>query len=620
MKLKAIATAGIVAALSFAPAEPVRADAGDAIAGAIIGGIIGNAIAKDQQKRKQQQTRSTTRSTKSSGISSAQREANREVQVALNYFGYPVGTPDGAIGPKSRAAISQYQALLGYPATGQLSQYERDLLVNGYYRAQSGGATTAQQIASNPLGVQGLLLMYRDEQLGIRTASSTSGKYGGLPAEVAASVDEIALNSDPTGTQLVQKAGFIQLADMNQDGRTDYLLDTSVTGSAFWCNATACAVRVFVSTPEGYRRNDFQAFNVTPAMFDCQRGDCTLIGQGGQGTVMAATPAAPPPPSGTIMAGALPTLPVPSAQPVVSAAVPTAQPGLPTFLETGPTTVSLASHCNKISLMTNTNGGYTSAAAMTDAGFALGEQFCLARTYAMATGEELAGKVPGFTPQQISQQCQAFGPVLKDHVSALSLKPRDEVLQGVQGFILASGMAPAQLAGTATICLGVGYTTDNMDVAIGSALLLTVLGEKAYGELLGHHLSQGFGASVRPDLALQWYETGLEAMQAGGSIFAPGLPDRTELIRKAAYTIGGRADLLPPATLPVFAPLTPEAPAPVEQAAVQVPAPAPVVAAPVVAAPVPLLPEPVAAAGGAPVAAGQVLSMAAKLPFLLIGQ
>lgn len=601
MKLKAIATAGIVAALSVAPADPVRADAGDAIAGAIIGGIIGNAIAKDQQKRKQQQTRST-RSTKSSGISSAQREANREVQVALNYFGYPVGTPDGAIGPKSRAAISQYQALLGYPATGQLSQYERDLLVNGYYRAQSGGATTAQQIAGNALGVQGLLLMYRDEQLGIRTASP-SGKYGGLPAEVAASVDEIALNSDPTGTQLVQKAGFIQLADMNRDGRTDYLLDTSVTGSAFWCNATACAVRVFVSTPEGYRRNDFQAFNVTPAMFDCQRGDCTLTGASGQGTVMAAAPPAPAPaaPGTLLAAGTLPNLPVASAQPVVSGAAPTAQPGLPTFLDTGPTAVSLASHCIQISLMTNTNGGYTSAAAMTDAGFALGEQFCLARTYAMATGEELAGKVPGFTPQQISQQCQAFGPVLKDHVSALSLKPRDEVLQGVQGFILASGMAPAQLAGTAKICLGVGYASDAMDVAIGSALLLTVLGEKPYGELLGHHLSQGFGASVRPDLALEWYETGLEGMQAGGNVFAPNLPDRTELIRKAAYTISGRVDLLPPATLPVFATL---APAPMEQAA----------AAPVV------LPEPVAASGGAPAAAGQVLSMAAKLPFLLIGQ
>ena len=39
------------------------------------------------------------------------------------------------------------------------------------------------------------------------------------------------------------------------------------------------------------------------------------------------------------------------------------------------------------------------------------------------------------------------------------------------------------------ICLGVGYTTDAMDVAVASALILTALGEKGYGELRGHHLS-----------------------------------------------------------------------------------------------------------------------------------
>ena len=37
----------------------------------------------------------------------------------------------------------------------------------------------------------------------------------------------------------------------------------------------------------------------------------------------------------------------------------------------------------------------------------------LARTYAMAESEKLAGAVSGFTPEQIVQQCQAFGPVLQ---------------------------------------------------------------------------------------------------------------------------------------------------------------------------------------------------------------
>lgn len=451
-----IASGCLIATMAATPAQQAAADAGDAIAGAIVGGIIGHAIAKDQQRRK---TTVAPRTSTRSSIPSAQREANREVQVALNYFGYSVGTPDGALGPKSRAAISQYQVQLGYPATGQLTEYERTVLVTSYHRAVAGGPLVAQAVATHPMGLRGLLLMQRDEMAGVMPQAGTA-----------------------------------------------------------------------------------------------------------PGTLATAPQIAPEP-------APAPSLPVLATAPE-AAAPESAAPALPSFMGTGAAQVSLASHCNKVSLLTNTNGGYTSAAAMTDANFALGEQFCLARTYAMASGEELAASVPGFTPQQIAEQCHAFGPVLKDHVAALSLKPRDEVLAGVSGFVLSSGMAPAQLAGTAKICLGVGYTTDAMDVAIGSALLLVALGEKGYAELLGHHLSQGFGAAARPDLALDWYEQGLEANQAGNTVFAPGLPDRMDLIRKAAYTINGRSDLIEAApALPVFAVAPPAPEAVVAEPAAAEPAP-----------------------------------------------
>ncbi|HEX9856728.1 MAG TPA: peptidoglycan-binding domain-containing protein [Paracoccaceae bacterium] len=459
MKFNRIASGCLIATLAAVPAQQAAAD-GDALVGGIIGGIIGGAIVNEASRNRKATTTHRSTATARTSVSSAQREANREVQVALNYFGYPVGTPDGAIGPKSRAAISQYQVLLGYPATGQLTEYERTVLVTSYHRAVAGGPLVAQSVSTHPMGLRGLLLMQRDEMAGIVP------QPGAAPGIMA------------TAPQIVPEP--------------------------------APALPVLATAPE---------------------------------------PAAPE----------------------------AAAPGLPSFMGTGMAQVSLASHCNKVSLLTNTNGGYTSAAAMTDANFALGEQFCLARTYAMASGEELAASVPGFTPQQIAEQCHAFGPVLKDHVAALSLKPRDEVLAGVSGFVLSSGMAPAQLAGTAKICLGVGYTTDAMDVAIGSALLLVALGEKGYAELPGHHLSQGFGAAARPDLALGWYEQGLEANQAGHTVFAPGLPDRMDLIRKAAYTINGRSDLIETApALPVFAvaPAAPEA----AVAAPAAPEPAPVVA------------------------------------------
>lgn len=494
MKFKAIATAGVIASLGLAPAEPVHADAGDAIAGALIGGIIGHAIAKDQQKRRQTTTqRRSTKSTAKPGVTNAQREANREVQTALNHFGYPVGTPDGALGPKSRSAISSYQVTLGYPPTGQLSEYERTVLITAYHRAIAGGPVVAQAAATHPMGMKGLLLMQRDEMAGL-----------------------------PTTT--------------------------------------------------------------------------------------VATPVAPAPVAPVGVVAAVPALP--SLMPDEPSVVAVAVPSLPSFMGSGGTQVSLASHCNKVSLMTNTNGGYVTEASMTDPAVALAEQFCLARTYAMATGEELAGKVAGFTPAQIADQCTGFGPVLAEHVAGMSLKTRDEVLNGVKGFILGSGMSPAQLSGTAKVCLGVGYTTDAMDVAVGSALLLTAVGEAGYAELLGHHLSQGFGATVRPELALEWYEMGLTAIGQGQAVFAPGLGDRGAVIRKAAYTAAGRAGDLAPteaATLPQFA-LAPEATAAAAEAGAQWFAPAQT--AQTEAPPVAPVPES---------AGARVVMSAAKLPFLLLG-
>lgn len=484
MNAKWIASPCVVAALALTPATKAAADAGDAIAGAIVGGIIGHVITKNEMQKKQQKryTSTTRKSTASSSVSSAQREQNREVQIALNHFGFPVGSPDGVLGARSRSAISQYQALLGYPPTGQLTEYERTLLSTAYQRAIVGGPQVAQIAQTSPMGIRGILLDQRD-------------LMAGVPSQVP----------------------------------------------------------------------------VAPAV--------GAVAGAAMGTMVVAEPAPP----------ALPEI------------APAAQPGLPSFLGSGVTQVSLASHCNKISLQTNTNGGYITVATMNDPAQALAEQFCIARTYAMSTGEDLTSKIPGFTPSQIADQCKAFGPVLKDQVAALSIKPRDQVIEGITGFVMSSGMAPAQLAGTAKVCLGVGYTTDAMDVAIGSALILTSLGDKGYAELLGHHLSQGFGTAARPDLANDWYQMGIDAASSGQAVFAPGLPERTEVIRKAVLATGGKAGVAAEApALPVFATAAPGA----------------VVSDPV-AAPAPA--ATIEAKSNLPVSPGAAMSAAARLPLLLLG-
>lgn len=398
------AVTGMVLGVSLAviPAERAEADAGDFIAGAIIGGIVG------ANAKKQRRTRSTTRKTYRSKLPSTQE--GKTIQASLNYFGFAAGAVDGQLGNKTRNAVSQYQAYLGYPVTGHLSPFEHNLLVSSYNRAQAGGQMTFATAAASSDGMRGLLKNYRREMSGQPSAT----------VAVAAPIPEPKVKA-----------------------------------------------------------------------------------------------------------------------PVVAAASLATASMLPVFSMAGPQ-ASLASHCNTVSLVTNSNGGFVTQASLSDANVALNEQFCIARTYAIAKSEEMISQINGMSPDQVAQQCAGFAPVLKDHVAALSLKTREAVVADVSNFVLTSGMAPAQLSNTARVCMGVGYKMDNMDVAVGSALLLFAMGEGVYGELMGHHLAQGFGVNKRIDLAGSWYNAGLSAIDTGAvAVFNPGQPERAGLIRAAAQQLTG---------------------------------------------------------------------------------
>ena len=425
-------SAALAAIIAVSAVGRADADIGEAIVGGIIGGVIVNEATKNRQR--------TAKKVYRAPVNSAARAEARQIQTSLNYFGFPAGTPDGVLGRRSRAAISQYQAHLSYPVTGYLTDYEKSFLLSSYNRAIAGGPVTHQQIAATGMGPRGLLLKYRDEAAGVVVAQ---------PVPMPQTVQPIPQ------TQAV----------------------------------------------------------VAPQ----------------------------------------PVAPVPAPAPATTE-VSTGAAALPNFLGGGDA-ASLASHCNTVSLLTNTNGGFTTLASMTDPNTVLNEQFCLARTYAIAEGEKLASSIQGIGVNEIAAQCKSFGPVMKDHVAALSLKPRDAVLQDVSGFVLGSGMSPPQLAATSKICLSVGYRTDDMDVAIGSGLILVALGEQVYAELMGHHLSQGFGATSRQDLADGWYAMGISAIEAGqAAVFAPGQPERTALIKAAVMGPENamNAPVQPASALPTF--------------------------------------------------------------------
>ena len=279
-------------------------------------------------------------------------------------------------------------------------------------------------------------------------------------------------------------------------------------------------------------------------------------------TVIAAPQPAPLPAPVTTVVVPAPTTTVVTPAPVVEASTPPAEaaPALPNLFANSQPSVSLANRCNGVMLQTSTNGGYTTLASMTDADFTLSEQFCLARSYAIARGEELMAQIHGLTPPQIAEQCGAFGDMLQKQTDAVSLGAQPQVEADMRSFAQGTGISPADLASTSRVCLAVGYSQDDMNLALGAALMLVAMGEPAYGELLGHHLREGFGANQRSDLAMQWYQASLTALDNGAKpVFMPGQTERPALLHQATMQLPGQqqgmlggAESVQKATLPTF--------------------------------------------------------------------
>ena len=243
------------------------------------------------------------------------------------------------------------------------------------------------------------------------------------------------------------------------------------------------------------------------------------------GSSLAAAPQAP--------AQAIPVIKPQDTEPAANT-TETTSASLPSLFSGGTGGPSLANRCSGVMLQTSTNGGYTTLSNMSDPDFALSEQFCLARSYAMARGEDLMQDIQGLTPDQVSAQCASYGEMLAPQVDALSISSKTEAETQVRKMALDSGLSPADLAATSKVCLAMGYRQDNMDTAVGSALMLVAMGEPAYGELVGHHLREGFGVQERRDLAMQWYDASLSALDAGSqAVFLPSQTDRPQLLRAA---------------------------------------------------------------------------------------
>lgn len=250
--------------------------------------------------------------------------------------------------------------------------------------------------------------------------------------------------------------------------------------------------------------------------------------------------------------------PVPPAPVVVTPVAVAPQPGaLPNLFANASTGQgNLGPRCDAVALQAQASGGQMTLTNLTNAGFALSEQFCVARGAAIAESEALMQAITSLTELEIFQQCDSFAAAMAPYAGQVGVAETFEVQGAARTFAATSGVSQAELAGTARVCLGVGYIQEEMTMAVGSALMLVALGEPAYGEILGHHLREGFGLTAQPERALDWYEASLDAVERGApAVFLPGDAGRLPLIRQAvAMTLGGTPAPVPAAAngLPTF--------------------------------------------------------------------
>jgi hypothetical protein len=214
---------------------------------------------------------------------------------------------------------------------------------------------------------------------------------------------------------------------------------------------------------------------------------------------------------------------------------------MPTFSVTD-TQPSLSARCQKLAAASPPAGVTPDPASRDQATVMLTMALCQTRDVVIADSTAAIARAQGFTPDQITAQCIGFAPALLPLTALLPTSQPDDVASAAAAFVQRSGQSPEQMTGIATTCLGVGYSADQMDLAIGSAQLLVGMGQTAYGELLGHHLALGIGLDEQADLALAWYQAALARGDA--TLIANAAPDRATRILAAAETLT-KAETLP---------------------------------------------------------------------------
>ncbi len=245
----------------------------------------------------------------------------------------------------------------------------------------------------------------------------------------------------------------------------------------------------------------------------------------------------------TVAAPAPAPAPVPAPAPAPAKAVPPAT--LPAF-NVAESKRSISAVCNEINVLTAANGGITSAARVVDAEFTLNEQFCLARTHALAESAAIVATIPDLTESQVEAQCKGLTQAVAPQLTALDVVSPGAVINATANFMQDSGQPMDRLISGGKVCLGVGYRTDDAEMALASAVLLAAGEQLGYAEIVSHQMREGFGTKrTTPEQAGRWMSLAMDAMSSGGAMVLGQSQDRMAVLQVASNMAGQTSSALP---------------------------------------------------------------------------
>ena len=171
--------------------------------------------------------------------------------------------------------------------------------------------------------------------------------------------------------------------------------------------------------------------------------------------------------------------------------------------DSGPVTV--AALCNDDSSRESVSGDEINLnLGGTNASGLFVEQFCTARSYVLRELQDSLQSTPETDVADIWSQCSAHCAARAADLAVLAGNSADGFVQKLSVSILPNANDREALLDSSELCLGLSHAFDNAQGALLYASYMAVLGDEAYGELIGEQFGLGLGTAQYKARAADW--------------------------------------------------------------------------------------------------------------------